>query len=197
MISYCYKGAIMSDLCTKYVENELNNYKIRLNEVENNIRSYEIEFKTVSKNLSKLNKEKDWTEDIFHSVSYSKASDNIKLSTLDNSKSELNSNLSILRDEHDILVEKIEELTNILKVDKESITQKSIDKNESTQDNVSRETINSDTLDNQLIEQITSLINKQKFIIQIMDKDITRSKLEINNSIILMEKLIEKVKKDI
>lgn len=197
MISYCYKGAIMSDLCTKYVENELNNYKIRLNEVENNIRSYEIEFKTVSKNLSKLNKEKDWTEDIFHSVSYSKASDNIKLSTLDNSKSELNSNLSILRDEHDILVEKIEELTNILKVDKESITQKSIDKNESTQVNVSRETINSDTLDNQLIEQITSLINKQKFIIQIMDKDITRSKLEINNSIILMERLIEKVKKDI
>ena len=79
------------------------------------------------------------------------------------------------------MVEKIEELTNILKVDKESITQKSIDKNESTQDNVSRETINSDTLDNQLIEQITSLINKQKFIIQIMDKDITRSKLEINN----------------
>ena len=191
MISYCYKGAIMSDLCTKYVENELNNYKIRLNEVENNIRSYEIEFKTVSKNLSKLNKEKDWTEDIFHSVSYSKTSDNIKLSTLDNSKSELNSNLSILRDEHDILV------ANILKVDKESITQKSIDKNESTQDNVSRETINSDTLDNQLIEQITSLINKQKFIIQIMDKDITRSKLEINNSIILMERLIEKVKKDI
>lgn len=187
----------MSDLCTKYVENELNNYKIRLNEVENNIRSYEIEFKTVSKNLSKLNKEKDWTEDIFHSVSYSKASDNIKLSTLDNSKSELNSNLSILRDEHDILVEKIEELTNILKVDKESITQKSIDKNESTQDNVSRETINSDTLDNQFIEQITSLINKQKFIIQIVDKDITRSKLEINNSIILMERLIEKVKKDI
>ena len=186
-----------SDLCTKYVENELNNYKIRLNEVENNIRSYEIEFKTVSKNLSKLNKEKDWTEDIFHSVSYSKTSDNIKLSTLDNSKSELNSNLSILRDEHDILVEKIEELTNILKVDKESTTQKSIDKNESTQDNVSRETINSDTLDNQLIEQITSLINKQKFIIQIMDKDITRSKLEINNSIILMERLIEKVKKDI
>ena len=197
MISYCYKGAIMSDLCTKYVENELNNYKIRLNEVENNIRSYEIEFKTVSKNLSKLNKEKDWTEDIFRSVSYSKTSDNVKLSTLDNSKSELNSNLSILRDEHDILVEKIEELTNILKVDKESITQKSIDKNESTQDNVSRETINSDTLDNQLIEQITSLINKQKFIIQIMDKDITRSKLEINNSIILMERLIEKVKKDI
>ena len=197
MISYCYKGAIMSDLCTKYVENELNNYKIRLNEVENNIRSYEIEFKTVSKNLSKLNKEKDWTEDKFHSVSYSKTSDNVKLSTLDNSKSELNSNLSILRDEHDILVEKIEELTNILKVDKESITQKSIDKNESTQDNVSRETINSDTLDNQLIEQITSLINKQKFIIQIMDKDITRSKLEINNSIILMERLLEKVKKDI
>ena len=95
------------------------------------------------------------------------------------------------------MVEKIEELTNILKVDKESITQKSIDKNESTQDNVSRETINSDTLDNQLIEQITALINKQKFIIQIMDKDITRSKLEINNSIILMERLIEKVKKDI
>lgn len=51
--------------------------------------------------------------------------------------------------------------------------------------------------DNELIEQITSLIIKQKFIAQIIDKDITRSKLEINNSIILMESLIEKVKKDI
>lgn len=57
--------------------------------------------------------------------------------------------------------------------------------------------MNLDDSDNELIEQITSLIIKQKFIAQIIDKDITRSKLEINNSIILMESLIEKVKKDI
>lgn len=62
---------------------------------------------------------------------------------------------------------------------------------------VSRETMNLVDSDNELIEQITSLIIKQKFIAQIIDKDITRSKLEINNSIILMESLIEKVKKDI
>lgn len=197
MISDCYKGAIMSDLCTKYVENELNNYKIRLNEVENNIRSYEIELKTVSNNLSKLNKEKDWTEDIFHSVSFSKTTDNIKLSTLDDSKSELNNQLYILRDEHEVLIKKIEELDNILKVDKESNTPKSVYVDESIEDNVSRETMNLDDSDNELIEQITSLIIKQKFIAQIIDKDITRSKLEINNSIILMESLIEKVKKDI
>ena len=197
MISDCYKGAIMSDLCTKYVEDELNNYKIRLNEVENNIRSYEIELKTVSNNLSKLNKEKDWTEDIFHSVSFSKTTDNIKLSTLDDSKSELNNQLDILRDEHEVLIKKIEELDNILKVDKESNTPKSVYVDESTEDNVSRETMNLDDSDNELIEQITSLVIKQKFIAQIIDKDITRSKLEINNSIILMESLIEKVKKDI
>lgn len=197
MISDCYKGAIMSDLCTKYVENELNNYKIRLNEVENNIRSYEIELKTVSNNLSKLNKEKDWTEDIFHSVSFSKTTDNIKLSTLDDCKSELNNQLDILRDEHEVLIKKIEELDNILKVDKESNTPKSVYVDESIEDNVSRETMNLDDSDNELIEQITSLIIKQKFIAQIIDKDITRSKLEINNSIILMESLIEKVKKDI
>lgn len=135
MISDCYKGAIMSDLCTKYVENELNNYKIRLNEVENNIRSYEIELKTVSNNLSKLNKEKDWTEDIFHSVSFSKTTDNIKLSTLDDSKSELNNQLDILKDEHEVLIKKIEELDNILKVDKESNTPKSVYGDESTEDN--------------------------------------------------------------
>ena len=57
--------------------------------------------------------------------------------------------------------------------------------------------MNLDDSDNELIDQITSLIIKQKFIAQIIDKDITRSKLEINNSIILMESLIEKVKKDI
>lgn len=187
----------MSDLCIKYVENELNNYKTRLNEVENNIRSYEIELKTVNKNLSKINKEKDWTEDIFHSVSSSKTTDNIKLSTLDDSKSELNNNLSILRDEHEVLIKKIEELDNILKADKESNTPKSVDGDESTEDDVSRETMNLDDSDNELIEQITSLINKQKFIAQIIDKDITRSKIEINNTITMMENLIENIKKDI
>ena len=185
----------MSDLCTKYVENELNDYKTRLNEVEDNIRSYEIELKTVNKNLSKINKEKDWTEDIFHSVSSSKTTDNIKLSTLDNSKSELNNNLSLLRDEQGMLVKKIEELDNILKADKESNTQKSVDEDESTENDVSRETMNLDDSDTDLIEQLTSLINKQKFIAQIVDKDITRSKLEINNSITMMESLIKKSEK--
>ena len=41
------------------------------------------------------------------------------------------------------------------------------------------------------------MFHVKQLILQIMDKDITRSKLEINNSIILMERLIEKVKKDI
>lgn len=185
----------MSDLCIKYVEKELNNYKTRLNEVEDNIRSDEIELKTVNKNLSKINKEKDWTEDIFHSVSSSKTIDNIKFSILDNSKSELNNNLSLLRDEQDMLVKKIEELDNILKADKESNILKSEDKN--TENDVSRETMNSDDSDNELIEQLTSLINKQKFIEQIVDKDITRSRLEINNSITMMESLIEKVKNNV
>lgn len=189
----------MSDLCTKYVENELNNYKTRLNEVDNNIRSYEIKLKTVNMNLSKINKEKDWTEDIFHSVSSSKTTDKIRLSTLDDSKSELNSRLSTLREEHDSLVRKIEELDDILKTDKEnnSIQDETGDNTEDTDDNVSRETLISDESDCELVNQLSSLINKQKFVVQIIDKDITRSKIEINNSIIIMENLIENVKKKI
>ena len=80
----------MSNLCKQYVENELNCYKKKLYDITNEIHSTEIELKTVDKNLIKLNKEKDWSEDIFHSLISLKQTDNIRLQTLQDSKYELN-----------------------------------------------------------------------------------------------------------
>ena len=62
----------------------------------NEIHSTEIELKTVDKNLIKLNKEKDWSEDIFHSLISLKQTDNIRLQTLQDSKYELNNKIIIL-----------------------------------------------------------------------------------------------------
>lgn len=63
---------IMSNLCKQYVENELNCYKKKLYDITNEIHSTEIDLKTVDKNLIKLNKEKDWSEDIFSFIDFIK-----------------------------------------------------------------------------------------------------------------------------
>ena len=62
----------MSDSCRKYVENELNLLKDRLENINNEIHSSNIELKTIDKNIKKLNKEKDWTEDTRASDRYTR-----------------------------------------------------------------------------------------------------------------------------
>ena len=107
----------MSNLCKQYVENELNCYKKKLYDITNEIHSTEIELKTVDKNLIKLNKEKDWTEDVFHSVTSLKQSDNIRLETLQKSNYELNNKIKLLNNQKNDVETKIEELINILSDD--------------------------------------------------------------------------------
>ena len=105
----------MSNLCKQYVENELNCYKKKLYDITNEIHSTEIELKTVDKNLIKLNKEKDWSEDIFHSLISLKQTDNIRLQTLQDSKYELNNKINFLNNQKNDVETKIEELINILR----------------------------------------------------------------------------------
>ena len=76
----------MSDSCRKYVENELNLLKDRLENINNEIHSSNIELKTIDKNIKKLNKEKDWTEDIFHSVTSSTDTSVVAIEALKNNK---------------------------------------------------------------------------------------------------------------
>ena len=175
----------MSNLCKQYVENELNCYKKKLYDITNEIHSTEIELKTVDKNLIKLNKEKDWTEDVFHSVTSLKQSDNIRLETLQKSNYELNN--------------KIKLLNNILSNDDSNVSRETV--SDSIYDNVKlidfieldRKRISRDIHDS-VVQNLTALIHKQEFISQIINTDITRSKLEINNSVVLIKESINELR---
>ena len=89
----------MSDSCRKYVENELNLLKDRLENINNEIHSSNIELKTIDKNIKKLNKEKDWTEDIFHSVTSSTDTSVVAIEALKNNKSETLQKITDLSEE--------------------------------------------------------------------------------------------------
>ena len=192
-------GVSMSDLCKQYVENELNIYKKKLSDITNEIHSSEIELKTVNKNLVKLNKEKDWTEEIFHSVTSSLQSDDIKLDTLQDSKSDLNNRIELLNKQKQEVEAKIDELDNILNKSESDVSRETL--NDSLQDNVKlidfieldRKRISRDIHDS-VVQNLTALIHKQEFISQIMNKDITRSKLEINNSVSLIKESINELR---
>lgn len=188
----------MSNLCKQYVENELNYYKKKLYDITNEIHSTEIELKTVDKNLIKLNKEKDWSEDIFHSLISLKQTDNIRLQTLQDSKYELNNKINFLNNQKNDVETKIEELINILR-DDSNVSRETM--SDSIHDNVKlidfieldRKRISRDIHDS-VVQNLTALIHKQEFISQIINTDITRSKLEINNSVVLIKESINELR---
>ena len=189
----------MSNLCKQYVENELNCYKKKLYDITNEIHSTEIELKTVDKNLIKLNKEKDWSEDIFHSLISLKQTDNIRLQTLQDSKYELNNKIIFLNNQKKDVETKIEELINILRDDDSNVSRETM--SDSIHDNVKlidfieldRKRISRDIHDS-VVQNLTALIHKQEFISQIINTDITRSKLEINNSVVLIKESINELR---
>lgn len=191
----------MSDSCRKYVENELNLLKDRLENINNEIHSSNIELKTIDKNIKKLNKEKDWTEDIFHSVTSSTDTSVVAIETLKNNKSETLQKITDLSEEKQNVAEKIETLNKVLEedmssenvsretlIDSQNNSVKLIDFIEMDRQRISRD------IHDGVVQNLTALIHKQEFIYQIADKDINRGKLEINNSIILIKDSIDELR---
>lgn len=191
----------MSDSCRKYVENELNLLKDRLENINNEIHSSNIELKTIDKNIKKLNKEKDWTEDIFHSVTSSTDTSVVAIEALKNNKSKILQKITDLSDEKQNVAEKIETLNKVLEedmssenvsretlIDSQNNSVKLIDFIEMDRQRISRD------IHDGVVQNLTALIHKQEFIYQIADKDINRGKLEINNSITLIKDSIDELR---
>lgn len=191
----------MSDSCRKYVENELNLLKDRLENINNEIHSSNIELKTIDKNIKKLNKEKDWTEDIFHSVTSSTDTSVVAIEALKNNKSKTLQKITDLSEEKQNVVEKIETLNKVLEedmssenvsretlIDSQNNSVKLIDFIEMDRQRISRD------IHDGVVQNLTALIHKQEFIYQIADKDINRGKLEINNSITLIKDSIDELR---
>lgn len=191
----------MSDSCRKYVENDLNLLKDRLENINNEIHSSNIELKTIDKNIKKLNKEKDWTEDIFHSVTSSTDTSVVAIEALKNNKSKTLQKITDLSDEKQNVAEKIETLNKVLEedmssenvsretlIDSQNNSVKLIDFIEMDRQRISRD------IHDGVVQNLTALIHKQEFIYQIADKDINRGKLEINNSITLIKDSIDELR---
>lgn len=191
----------MSDSCRKYVENELNLLKDRLENINNEIHSSNIELKTIDKNIKKLNKEKDWTEDIFHSVTSSTDTSVVAIEALKNNKSKTLQKIIDLSEEKQNVAEKIETLNKVLEedmssenvsretlIDSQNNSVKLIDFIEMDRQRISRD------IHDGVVQNLTALIHKQEFIYQIADKDINRGKLEINNSITLIKDSIDELR---
>lgn len=190
----------MSDSCRKYVENELKLLMDRLDNIENEIRSSNIQLKTIDKNLKKLNKEKDWTEDIFHSVTSVTDSSNVALDTLQNNKSDILQKITDLSIEKQNVSDKIEMLNKVLEENSsDNVSHETLQENQS--DSVKlidfiemdRQRISRDIHDG-VVQNLTALIHKQEFVYQVVDKDINRAKLEINNSINLIKDSIDELR---
>ncbi len=190
----------MSDSCKQYVENELKLLKSRLDDIDNEIRSSKIQLTTLDDNIKKLNDEKDWTEDIFHSVTSVTNNTNETLITLKNSKSEIQQKIEKLSEEKNDVSSKYEKIIEILEEDTtvnvshETLLEQMnhsiefIDFIEMDRKRISRD------IHDGVVQNLTALIHKQEFIYQIADRDINRTKLEINNTISIIKNSINELR---
>ena len=127
-----------------------------------------------------------------------KQTDNIRLQTLQDSKYELNNKIKFLNNQKNDVETKIEELIINILTDDDSMFRETM---RILYDNVKlidfieldRKRISRDIHDS-VVQNLTALIHKQEFISQIINTDITRSKLEINNSVVLIKESINELR---
>lgn len=107
----------------------------------------------------------------------------------------MNNKIKFLNNQKNDVETKIKELINILRDDDSNVSRETM--SDSIHDNVKlidfieldRKRISRDIHDS-VVQNLTALIHKQEFISQIINTDITRSKLEINNSVVLIKESI-------
>lgn len=187
----------MSDLSIQYVQNELNNYKNELELINSQIHSNEIEIKTINSKLNKINKEIDWTESVLHSVLKSDSED-ARISSLEDRRIELKNEIDLLINKKNDYQIKINNLSEIISADVSRETQNTLDNNNDKIQIIDyieqdRQRISRDIHDT-VVQNLTALVHKQEFISQIMNNDLNRSRVEINNSISIIKDSINELR---
>ena len=177
---------IQSDKAVNYIINQIKKLEKNVDEYKYEINSIELELKSVCNKMNEVLNSGDKTQELFTSTNTDKYKET-ECKSLYNKKESL----------EDLKKKKISELdeviNNSLDEDSENVYNNESESglNESDAEILwileeDRQRISRDIHDT-VVQNLTALIHKEEFINQIVDKDVNRAKIEINNAKLLIK----------
>lgn len=170
----------MSDSAVKYIERELASAKQKYKECVDKIHSNIIEIQTIDKKIASLETGNDSTGDVLYPLNSGNTGD-VRISMLEDAKENLLSQNETLQKDLDQWNNKVNELKIILRENDSSVVEVNanskmiIKLNEMERERISRD------IHDTVVQNLTALIHKHEFVIQLMNRDTNRAKIELKN----------------
>lgn len=185
-----------SDKAVNYIINQIKELEKNVDEYKYNINSIQLELESICNKMNEVLNSGDKTQEIFISTTNNKYKD-IEYKKLCNKKESLEDLKSKKISELENVINKINEMKEVINTstdeDSENVYNNKSDSelNESDSEILwileeDRQRISRDIHDT-VVQNLTALIHKEEFINQIVDKDVNRAKIEINNAKLLIK----------
>lgn len=173
----------MSEKAVEYLSKQIENINNKLKEISDDIHCVDIEINTINDKITLIDNNTDKTEDMFISFGnevFERNQNKLLKSKID----DLLKQKEIYQENYNQLSVKMEEMQDVIN-NNDIETMENVDNNSDSTNilwllEADRKRISRDIHDT-VVQNLTALIHKQEFAIQIADRDLNRAKIEMNN----------------
>jgi|GEM_PF-30875 len=173
----------MSEKAVEYLSKQIENINNKLKEISDDIHCVDIEINTINDKIILIDNNTDKTEDMFISFGnevFERNQNELLKSKID----DLLKQKEIYQENYNQLSVKMEEMQDVIN-NNDIETMENVDNNSDSTNilwllEADRKRISRDIHDT-VVQNLTALIHKQEFAIQIADRDLNRAKIEMNN----------------
>ena len=187
---------IQSDKAVNYIINQMKKLEKNVDEYKYEINSIELELKSICNKMNEVLNSGDKTQDLFTSTNCDKYIEK-EYKNLCNKKESLENLKKKKISDLDEVINKINEMREVINNSSDEDSENVYNNKSESELNESdaeilwileedRQRISRDIHDT-VVQNLTALIHKEEFINQILDKDVNRAKIEINNAKLLIK----------
>jgi len=177
----------------EYIKNEYKNWQLEELDIKKHIQLNSSKIMTINNEISNIEAKLEKSDQSFHSVNYNDE-DRIKLEELNSTREKIESENKSLNNELEIIARKNKSLLEILNDD-------DMDNKDKTKANkallknleAERERISRDIHDS-VVQSLTALIYRNEFIVQLIEQDSNRAKLELKDNEVVLKDCINELR---
>ena len=185
-----------SDKAVLFIINQIEKLEKKAQEYRYDINSIELEINTIYNKMVELLNKSDKTESLFTPIDNNDFKQK-EYNSLKNKKNQLEELKVKKSNELNEIINNINEMKKVINNDEE-LDEQNVDKDEEDSEILwiledDRQRISRDIHDT-VVQSLTALIHKEEFIYQIVDKDVNRAKIEVNNAKSIIRESIEELR---
>ena len=177
----------------EYIKNEYKNWQLEELDIKKHIQLNSSKIMTINNEISNIEAKLEKSDQSFHSVNYNDE-DRIKLEELNSTREKIESENKSLNNELEIIARKNNSLLEILNDDEmddkdKTKANKALLKNlEAERERISRD------IHDSVVQSLTALIYRNEFIVQLIEQDSNRAKLELKDNEVVLKDCINELR---